>query len=324
MGSTESTSSAVPGRVTIVSKAVLRLTRRATYGSLGAACVFALAYGIGAQVPGPWNFVASLDWSPDGKSLLVVGFQGARKAATAPAMHIVEVDGRGGARLLKTPGLTPTHAVFDMSGRSVVFSGRQRNRSGIFRLDLGSGRVSELTTGKSDTRPVMVRGAKESILFIRGSVVGGTAVRRDLITGTETELPLEGILMYLKPSPDGTRLVVVRADDELGGGVYTASIDGSAASRLAAHDRATWPDWFPDGQSIVYSVGGQVPKHHTIYRYQIRTGQKQELVRKGFLPRISASANRIAFFTTDEALSLPGTALYVANLDGSAGRLILK
>ncbi len=102
-------------------------------------------------------------------------------------------------------------------------------------------------------------------------------------------------------SPDGQRFLFLRLSD-IGDMIYTANVDGSDVRALAPAAEASWNEWSPNGQQLVYiAEGGGTP-----FIRDVATGKTRSLQ--------VASAVNVAQWLTDGQLLLvqdvePGVAL---------------
>jgi WD40 repeat protein len=229
------------------------------------------------------EWVAGVDWSPDGDRLAVAtaGVDGTR------AVWSVPVDGGPPTRLLADSvpfgGLRwpeggdglyyarhdePTHGIWRLpiSPSGVVRGDPVRILSGI-RLHLWSG-LSVLGVSTQRSTLTYVRETTHSNLWLWRLEDAGTVHARRLTSGTALRLTP-------RLSPDGTEIVYT----ETASGaptVFVMRLADLSTRRISSTEGATWsPVWSPDGRQIAY--GGYHEGQGTVWLVDSRGGEGRPL-----------------------------------------------
>jgi TolB protein len=191
-------------------------------------------------------------WSPNGRQVAYV-LIGAKNS-----LHVMNVDGRGD-RVLTPPAQSPIHPEWMPDGRSILYCTDddlhppQKNAAAIYRIDVGTGKITTLISGGVNTYPVASPDGTK-IAFRRmldtNSEVFVANIDGSRITDLTNNPAFEGWPAW---SPDGKRIAFAGNRN----GVYQVFVMSSDGSdvRLVANTegRATAPKWSPDGKSIYFS-----------------------------------------------------------------------
>ena len=207
----------------------------------------------------PLAAVAGPAWSPDGRSLAVVGganLPGSTELTGASYLYLWRGAGLGVRRLTGRGGRV-SGAAWSPNGRRIVFvRSVGGSLSSLWTVGVGGGRSRRVTAGGIDLEPSWSPDG-HSIAFVRVDPKsyrsGIWLVRPD--TGGLRPI-LAGVKNATEPvwSPDGAHLLV-----ENGRALYSVRPDGSGLrriARLAADSRGAIEDpqaaWSPDGSWIAF------------------------------------------------------------------------
>ena len=205
-------------------------------------------------------------WSPDGRYLAyrVSAYQGAN---ATPIIGIRSMES-GEVRQLPARMASVNYLAWHPDGRALVLTGQDtRGQFGVFRLELESGAVTPLVTGRGISRMPVLAPDGRRIYFIATDGVGGNSnataiVARDLASGAERELAPARIpngVTALAVSPDGQQLVWAWNDPAAkASGLSAVPTDGGESRellRLQVPENLDWQRAFqftPDGRGIVH------------------------------------------------------------------------
>lgn len=238
--------------------------------------------------------------SPDGRTLL---FQSDRSGRVA--LWISDPDGLNPRILFDHPGGDPVTAVWSPDGKSIAFAMRPDgvqgpSESDIFVIDADGSNPRNLTHAPGDDAHPHWSGDGKRIFFnaplsfpkpmssdreitaIFSMAADGSDVRR--------HIACTGLCTFPVPSPDGRRIAFRKVLDEPGrdweqnavarnSEIFMADMDGGNLRNLS-NDPAFdgWPNWSPDGVSIVFSSNRDgVRAAGQIYRVRADGGTPERL-----------------------------------------------
>jgi Tol biopolymer transport system component/tRNA A-37 threonylcarbamoyl transferase component Bud32 len=261
-----------------------------------------------APTPGLVDFGAS--YSPDGGSIV---FLRAGPIYDKSKVMTMPVDGDEPEVLLEN--VRPMPPAFRPDGRRLVF-----NREGnLWELDLDSGEETQLTFeavhaitsfAVSATNRIAYQSFWHDNFLFTVDVASG--VRRQLTSTT-------GDNSNARYSPDGK--TIAYASTRTGNWeIYSHSLEDGAETRLTDHaDVDDWPDWSPDGESLVYFAGSDLRR---LTRVNRDGGGAQVLdEQRSFGPaRWSPSGQRIAFVSIAEQFPV----LWTVGSDGADARPVQR
>lgn len=187
---------------------------------------------------------------PDGKELLI-GVQDPTASKGANQFVKLNIESHKienlGIKLDDGPG----DAVWDEPGKSVLFSRNVNNLTNIWRLDLSSKELSQVTFGSGpDFSPMRAPGGK-GVYFVNGKN-SGSLVAYNVKNGVSSEIVNE---MSTQPiiSPDGKRVVLVKLLFESNiQELWVSDIDGKNALKLASAENIGTGFWSADNTRVTF------------------------------------------------------------------------
>jgi TolB protein len=192
-------------------------------------------------------------WSPDGRQVAYVRLDGQRNS-----LHVMNADGTADRRL--TPETqSPIHPAWMPDGRSILYCTNddldppRKNAAEIYRIDVGSGKITTVISGGVNTYPVPSPDGRKiafrKMLDVNSEVfvanIDGSGVKN------LTDHPaFEGWPAW---SPDGTRIAFA-ANRNSSYQIFVMNSDGGNVRLVAnTEGRATAPKWSPDGRTIYFT-----------------------------------------------------------------------
>jgi Tol biopolymer transport system component len=258
-------------------------------------------------------------WSPDGKTIAVVGYRG------GTVVLFINADGSGRRNVAREWGLDG-FPVWSPDGRRIAFAGgRDDCRGEIYVMNADGSALRRLTHNVlHDAMPFWAPNGKK-IAFLRWRAkasCGGTGVdpqagvyvmnadgsgQRRLADGWPTGW-----------SPDGKKIVFTGQFDRKPG-IYVMNADGSGRRRLTAKGGSV--AWSPDFQRIllVAARSGTRGKVSDIYVLNADGSAQRKLAERGHDARWSPDGEKISFVSNRDG----NAEIYVMNADGS-GQLNLS
>lgn len=192
-------------------------------------------------------------WSPDGRLIAYI-----RIAGHSKSMHIMNVDGTND-RALTPPRQSPIHPAWMPDSRSILYCTDddlhppQKNSAKIYRIDVGSQKITTVISGGVNTYPVPspdgTRIAFRKMIDTNSEVfianTDGTGIRN-----LTNHPAFDGWPAW---SPDGTRIVFA-SNRNSPYQVFVMDADGSNVKLVAnTEGRATAPQWSRDGRFIYFT-----------------------------------------------------------------------
>jgi hypothetical protein len=267
---------------------------------------------------------------PEGR--ILIGIEGAG-GTTSGTFALAYIDAGGMHELRSDKDWTLAHAVW-APGDTVVFDSERNGDRHMYQEPFGGGPAVQVTTGQlvaqeqsamtGDGRMVYDQySCKDPIdLGLHVSPVSG---------GTATELtPARaagdtGYDTTPTVSPDGKRVVFVRAVSDSTGGLFVMDLAGGPATRLTPDaSSVTYPRWSPDGKTILFTQdsGGRTLELWTV---PAAGGAPRKLVSytnggSAFEADWSPSGSRIVFKYWQSGWSY--NQLHIANADGTGDQAL--
>lgn len=188
---------------------------------------------------------------PDGKSLLIGKFDPTRPADAD--LFSLDLTSKAITPLGTVTGY-PDNWIWDQPGKSMIFNRLVQGITNLWRYDMESRSLTQLTTGPGRDYSPMPDPNGKGIYFISGKE-SGSLMASDVKAGTSREIVSD---MATQPiiSPDGKRLMFIR-DLELGVNteLWTCNIDGSNKVKLASGRNLATGDWTRDGLRLGFGDG---------------------------------------------------------------------
>jgi Tol biopolymer transport system component len=262
---------------------------------------------------------ASPDWSPDGRQLAYISLRGRHNVMMIRSMDTGQVrELRPSLSYFGSTKWAPDRRAF------LTLGGDLKGRAGIFQIDAETGAASTLLLDQPGERsgyPSWARDGK-SFYFRRNfrKTKDNAYIRRDLVTGKETELIRRPVLAQAdRISPDG-RYFATRGIDEPTNSrtlLIIPTAGGEAReimrwpSEVPAADLADWEKgvwfapgaWAPDGRSVLAS---KVRGSETLGTWRIPIDGSEPRRLNGFKldpnlapPALSPDGRRLAFTVTE-------------------------
>lgn len=193
------------------------------------------------------NGVNGLDWTPNGRIVYTSHASG--------ASDLWILDSRGGApQRLNVPEGSPHYPSTSADGRYVVFTSGRNGTPRVWRLEISTGELRQLTGGEMDLQPdcspdgqwVFYSGIREGLRTIwKTPLAGGTAIA---LTDKQSEYPVV--------SPDGRQVAFLYQEERSRTAqAVLMPVDGGTPQVLASMPQPNiWPQvqWAPDGKSMSY------------------------------------------------------------------------
>lgn len=188
---------------------------------------------------------------PDGKSL-VIGKNDPARPADADLFRL-DLSSKAVTSLGTVSGYTDDW-IWDQPGKSMIFNRLVQGIVNLWRYDLETRSLTQLTTGPGRDFAPMPDPNGKGIYFISGKE-SGSLLASDVKTGTAREIVSD---MATQPiiAPDGKKLMFIRVL-ELGVNteLWTCNIDGSNKVKLASGRNLATGDWTRDSLRLGFADG---------------------------------------------------------------------
>ena len=217
---------------------------------------------------------------------------------------------------------------------TIVFSSGKDGNFDIWTLELGSGKLRQLTDGSywNDSPRWSPDGLR--IVYVSNATGTPELWMMDSYGDNKTRLTSSGALHY-EPSwsPDGLKIVFAgNEQDKDDVDIYTVDpVPGAEPELLiSCPGWDAGPCWSPDGRSIIFSSSRS--GHEDIWEYVIHSEEWKQLTTHGardFSPALSPNGKKIAFVSErDERKpdhsSSSDSDVWIMNRDGSEMRRLTK
>lgn len=221
-------------------------------------------------------------------------------------LWIVPWEGGAATRVTEDPA-DERRPLFDAAGGALLFAARRAGSYDLFRLDLASGETSRLTWLDSDDWPSGVTADGKWVLFHARRGRDEPSVYRVPVAGGEVEEVTQDLSLDAVQSPDGTRLAFVRShvpwwrkgyrgtgDSDL----WLYDLKRGRASRLTTFSgQDLWPQWFPDGNSLLYA--SEETFSLNLFRLDLASGERTRLTSHtddgARFPSLSGDGTRVVY-----------------------------
>jgi Tol biopolymer transport system component len=247
------------------------------------------------------------DWSPDGKYLAYVS-QRAAAGSRNIVLAIRSVDS-GQTRQLH-PRLNYFQAPrWAPDGRSLVVSGQDKGRQGIYRIDAQTGDTSPITLSEPGENIFWTQWSPDGLrlYYRRNRAKDAVIIERDVASGSEREIIRRANLSFgVDLSPDGRQIAVVIDDQSSkSSAVMLIPVAGGEPRELI---RVNHPQsfeimtWAPDGRGLLLRkssfAGGN---EHELWLVPISDGKPRQVTSNlnidGAFVRVHPDRRQIAFMT---------------------------
>ena len=263
--------------------------------------------------------VASVRWSPDGRSVAFL----ANDAAGRAQLHVLAMDG-GDARQLTSSKTPVTHLAWRPDGAALAFAAADEvpERSGEARFEDAFEVGNHSFLDRSARRPIQLH----TVALATGAVQRLTNGPRSLPLG----LPPTGPPSQLNWTPDGVSIIFVQAqtpatgDGDSGRLMMVDVATGMVRPLIAAASRQEVPQLSPDGRSMAFvAARDDVPAHQSrVLIAAVAGGAPRDAA-----PDLDVAVDLVGWLPDNQSVVLSGTdgtsnGLWVAR-DGKAVRIDL-
>jgi TolB protein len=202
----------------------------------------------------PLNNAAS--FSPDGKKLVTGFYSGSRLLRT----EIVEFDLAGRQlRFLAPDAQGDWLPSYFPDGRSVLFNSTRTGASDLYRVDVASGKTTQLTNDPRYEAHASASPDGKSVLYHRQQKAADYAVMQMMLAGGTVEILGDGPgeESYPAASPRGD-IIAFSSDRDAAAGkndIYLMAADGAMRRKLTADPvNDAYASWSPDGRYLYYNA----------------------------------------------------------------------
>ena len=269
---------------------------------------------------------SSVTWNPDGEEVVY---------SMGGSLWRQRVTETTATQLTNGPGYD-YQPDWSADGSMIVFTRYTGNALELQLLDLGTGRVSPLTTNGQVNLDARFSPDGSQIAYVStkdtghfriwiGNLKNGMLVSRPFSSERETKIPRYYYSQWdhqLSPSwsPDGKQLVFISNPDNIygTGSIYKAEINAPDQLTLLQKEETSWrtrPDWSPDGKRVIYASYLGRQWHQLWVTTTKGNGDPYPMTYGKFdatNPRWSPDANRIAFISNKDG----NTALWIQEVLG--------
>lgn len=199
-------------------------------------------------------------WSSDGKELLYVS---CGETGAGPCRMFVHSTESGTVREILHTLRYVGFPRFSPDGRSIVTDGTDaKGRRGVHLIDVQTGRTSEVLRFEPDSRLRVLGWSADGhgVLLQRGGGSETTVVRREIQSGTETEILRTALVeTVIQISPDGKFAAFLRSESGVNRFLVALPIGGGAPKelfRVGSGSEINWQwQWLPDGRGVLLIAG---------------------------------------------------------------------
>ncbi|NVJ97835.1 MAG: PD40 domain-containing protein [Alphaproteobacteria bacterium] len=205
--------------------------------------------------------------------------------------------------LLAKDGALDNGGTFSPDGKALLFHSFREGKGEIWEMDLTTLAQKKITAGDNNDRwpDVSPDGQKVSFISTRDANWEVYIIGRD---GTGLKRLTDNYVLNLGATwgPDNVSLAYAEHRDGEGvSDIFITNIDNGKRTRIA--ENGLWPDWSPDGRSIIF-IRPESDETINVIRYDVKEGTEQQITQGlGMVtsPRWAADSQHIYFVAPNRA-----------------------